>query len=254
VTFATYPSLVGRVVFVTGGATGIGADIVAAFVNNRARVAFFDRQRDAGEALAGALAGQGEAPLFIQGDVTDIDALQGAIARTRDELGPIGVLVNNAANDSRREVADVDVAFWDESQAVNLRHHFFAAQAVQPQMRSLGGGSIVNLSSIAWRSGAAEMAVYATAKSAVVGLTRSLARAFGPDNIRVNAIEPGAVMTDRQRALWYKTQESVDVMVARQILRRTLRGDEIARAALFLAADDSRMITKQTITVDAGLR
>ena len=253
-TFALYPSLAQRVVFVTGGATGIGADIVAAFVRNRARVALFDRQRDAGEALARALAREGEAPLFIEGDVTDIAALQAAIARTRDELGNIGVLINNAANDSRHEVADVDVAFWDASQAVNLRHQFFAAQAVQPQMKALGGGSIVNLSSIAWRDGAAEMAVYATAKSAVLGLTRSLARAFGPDNIRVNAIEPGAVMTDRQRALWYKTQEAVDAMVARQILRRTLLGDEIARAALFLAADDSRMITKQTITVDAGLR
>ncbi len=248
-TFATYPSLAGRVVFVTGGASGIGADIVAAFAANQARVAFFDRQRDAGEALAGKCGA-----LFIEGDVTDIAALQAAIARTRDELGPIGVLVNNAANDSRHQVADVDVAYWDASQAVNLRHQFFAAQAVQPQMKALGGGSIVNLSSIAWRGGAAEMAVYATAKAAVVGLTRSLARAFGPDNIRVNAIEPGAVMTERQRALWYKTQESVDAMAAKQILRQTLLGEEIARMALFLAADDSRMITKQTFTVDAGLR
>ncbi len=253
-TFATYPSLAGRVVFVTGGATGIGADIVAAFVRNRARVAFFDRQRDAGEALVRTLARAGEAPSFIEGDVTDIASLQAAIARTRDELGSIGVLVNNAANDQRREVADVDVSFWDASQAVNLRHQFFAAQAVHPQMKALGGGSIVNLSSIAWRTGAADMAVYATAKSAVVGLTRSLAQAYGPDNIRVNAIEPGAVMTERQRALWYRTQESVDAMVARQLLRQTLRGDEIACVALFLAADDSRMITKQTLTVDAGLR
>jgi len=252
--FALYPSLAGRVVFVTGGATGIGADIVAAFLRNRARVAFFDRQRDAGEALVQASTVEGVAPLFIEGDVTDIPALQVAIARTCHELGPIGVLINNAANDQRREVAEIDVAFWDASQAVNLRHQFFAAQAVHPQMKSLGGGSIVNLSSIVWRGGAADMAVYATAKSAVVGLTRSLARAFGPDNIRVNAIEPGAVMTDRQRALWYKTQASVDAMVARQILRRTLLGEEIARAALFLAADDSRMITKQTLAVDAGLR
>lgn len=253
-TFATYPSLAGRVVFVTGGATGIGADIVAAFVRNRARVVFFDRQREAGEALVKALAGEGEAAHFIEGDVTDIAGLQAAISRTGAELGPIGALVNNAANDQRRAVGDVDVAFWDASQSVNLRHHFFAAQAVHPQMKALGGGSIVNLSSIAWRLGAGDMAVYATAKSAVVGLTRSLARAFGPDDIRVNAIEPGAVMTERQRALWYKTQESVDAMVARQILGRTLLGEEIARATLFLAADDSRMITKQTLTVDAGMR
>ena len=253
-TFATYPSLKGRVVFVTGGATGIGADIVAAFVRNGARVAFFDRQREAGKSLAAGLAPEGEAPLFIEGDVTDIPGLQEAIARVGETLGPIGVLVNNAANDQRRDVDEVDVAFWDASQAVNLRHQFFASQAVHAQMKARGGGSIVNLSSIAWRIGAAEMAVYATAKSAVVGLTRSLARAFGPDDIRVNAIEPGAVMTQRQRELWYKTQGAVDAMTARQILGRTLLGEEIARAVLFLAADDSRMITKQTLTVDAGLR
>jgi len=249
-TFAHYPSLAGRVVFVTGGATGIGADIATAFSGHGARVAVFDRQRDAGQAKVA----RGEAALFIEGDVTDINALQAAIAHTRDELGLIGVLINNAANDQRHSVADVDVAFWDASQAVNLRHQFFAAQAVHPQMKALGGGSIVNLSSIAWRGGGADMAVYATAKSAVIGLTRSLARAFGDDNIRVNAIEPGAVMTERQRALWYKTQGAVDAMVARQTIKRTLLGDEIARAALFLAADDSRMITKQTLTVDAGMR
>jgi len=249
-TFATYPSLAGRVVFVTGGATGIGADIVAAFAHNRARVAVFDRQREAGEALVQ----RGDAALFVEGDVTDISALQAAIARTHVQLGPIGVLVNNAANDQRHAVADVDVAFWDASQAVNLRHQFFAAQAVHPQMKALGGGAIINLSSIAWRGGGADMAVYATAEAAVVGLTRSLARAFGPDNIRVNAIEPGAVMTERQRALWYKTQDSVDAIVSRQTIQRILLGEEIARAALFLAADDSRMITKQTLTVDAGLR
>ena len=253
-TFAIYPSLAGRVVFVSGGATGIGADIVAAFVRNSARVAFVDLQRDEGEAFADKLAAEGERPLFIEADVTDIPALQKAIAETRDRLGPIGALVNNAANDTRKPVAEVDVAFWDQSQAVNLRHHFFAAQAVHPQMKELGGGSIVNLSSIAWRAGAGDMPAYATAKAGVTGLTRALARAFGPDNIRVNAIEPGAVMTDRQRRLWYKTQELVDAMAQRQMLRRTLLGEEIARTALFLAADDSRMITKQSLTVDAGLR
>ena len=252
--FATYPSLKGRVVFVSGGATGIGADIVSAFVRNGSRVAFVDVQREAGEALARALTEVGEAPLFIEADVTDIPALIAAVERTRETLGLIGVLVNNAANDVRHEVDNVTVEFWDQSQAVNLRHHFFAAQAAHPQMKSLGGGSIVNLSSIAWRFGAGEMPVYATAKAGVVGLTRALARAFGPDNIRVNAIEPGAVMTERQRALWYRTQDSVDAMAQRQLIRETLSGEEIARAALFLAADDSRMITKQTLTVDAGLR
>ncbi|MFZ0205460.1 MAG: SDR family NAD(P)-dependent oxidoreductase, partial [Roseiarcus sp.] len=191
-TFAAYPSLAGRVVFVSGGASGIGADIVRAFARNRARIAFIDLQREAGAALARELAADGEAPLFLEVDVTDTPALQAAIGQTREKLGPIGVLVNNAANDQRHKVAEVSVEYWDQCQNVNLRHHFFAAQAVHPQMRQLGSGSIVNLSSIAWKFGAAEMPAYAAAKAGVVGLTRALARAFGPDNIRVNAIEPGA--------------------------------------------------------------
>jgi len=254
VNFAQYPSLVGRVVFVSGGATGIGSDIVAAFARNHARVAFIDVQREAGEALAKSLAEEGEAPLFIEGDVTDIAALRAAIELTHQRFGPIGALVNNAANDQRKRFDEIEPEFWDLSQAVNLRHHFFAAQAVHPQMKALGGGSIVNLSSIAWRAGAGEMPAYAAAKAGVVGLTRALARAFGPDNIRVNAIEPGAVMTPRQRELWYKTEASVDAIVQRQMIRRVLDGSAIARAALFLAADDSAMITKQSLTVDAGLR
>ncbi len=253
-TFATYPSLAGRVVFVSGGASGIGADIVAAFVRNGARVGFVDQQREAGDALAEQLAAEGEKPLFVRGDVTDIASLTGAIEATRAHFGPIGALVNNAANDQRKAFDEVTPEFWDQSQNVNLRHHFFAAQAVHPQMRELGGGSIVNLSSIAWRAGAGEMPAYATAKGAVVALTRALARALGPDNIRVNAVEPGAVMTQRQRDLWYKTEDSVQAMVDRQLIRRVLTGDEIARMILFLAADDSRMITKQTFTVDAGMR
>jgi len=253
-TFASYPSLAGRVIFVSGGASGIGADIVRAFARNRARVAFIDIQREAGAALADELAADDGAPLFLECDVTDIPALQAAIAEVGARLGPIGVLVNNAANDQRHKVADVSVEYWDQSQNVNLRHHFFAAQAVHPQMRGLGFGSIVNLASIAWRAGAAEMPAYATAKAGVVGLTRALARAFGSDNIRVNAIEPGAVMTERQRQLWYQTPESIEAIAQRQAIKTTLLGEEIARAALFLAADDSRMITKQSLTVDAGIR
>ena len=254
-TFASYPSLAGRVVFVTGGATGIGADIVAAFAAQQAKVAFCDLQGEAGRALAQQIEARGGVrPLTLDADVTDIPALQAAIAAARETLGPIGALVNNAANDQRHAVEEVDVEFWDHTQNVNLRPHFFAAQAVQADMKALGGGSIVNLSSIAWRLGHAELPVYATAKAAILGLTRSLAVAFGPDNIRVNAIEPGAVMTERQRRLWYKTEASVAAMVERQALRCVLEGGEIARMALFLAADDSRMITKQSFIVDAGLR
>ena len=254
-TFASYPSLAGKVVFVTGGATGIGADIVEAFAGQRARVAFVDLQESAGQALADRLAGQGAPkPLFLNADVTDIPALQAAIARTRAELGPVAVLVNNAANDQRHKVDETSVEFWDHTQNVNLRHHFFAAQAVRAHMKELGGGSIINMSSTSWRFGAAEMPAYATAKAAILGLTRALARAFGPDDIRVNAIEPGAVMTERQRQLWYKTDEAVQAMVERQLLRHVLLGEEIARMILFLASDDSRMITKQSFIVDAGLR
>jgi NAD(P)-dependent dehydrogenase (short-subunit alcohol dehydrogenase family) len=252
-TFTTYPSLAGRNVFVSGGATGIGADIVRAFAANHAHVAFVDVQRAEGEAIAAEMIAAGGTALFLECDVTDIPALQAAIAEVRARLGPIAVLVNNAANDERHAVADVTADYWDRAQNVNLRHHFFAAQAVHPQMRELGFGSIINLSSIAWR-GAAEMPAYSTAKAGVLGLTHALARAFGLDNIRVNAIEPGAVMTDRQRRLWYKTPESIDGIVQRQAIRSTLIGEDIARMALFLAADDSRMVTKQSITVDAGLR
>lgn len=253
--FAIYPSLSERVVLITGGASGIGADTVRAFAANGARVAFLDLQQEAGEALALELAGTApHAPLFMPCDVTDVAALQAAIGSVRDRLGPVAVLVNNAADDNRLSVADVTQEYWDHAQDVNLRHHFFAAQAVHPHMKELGFGSIVNFSSIAWRFGAADIAPYATAKAGVVGLTFALARAFGSDNIRVNAIEPGAVITDRQRQLWYKTQASVDQVVQRQLIRQVLLGEEIARTVLFLAADDSRMITKQSITVDAGLR
>lgn len=235
-------------VFVTGGASGIGADMVRAFAASGARVAFVDIQPEIGAALAAELDA-----LFLPCDVTDIPALQQAIAATADRLGPIGVLVNNAANDDREPIDDVTVEYWDASQAVNLRPHFFAAQAVRPQMRQLGGGSIINFSSISWRNGAAGMTPYATAKAAILGLTRALARGFGDDNIRVNAIEPGAVITERQRELWYPTDAAVDAMVQRQAIKTILLGEEIARTALFLAADDSRMITKQSIIVDAGL-
>jgi NAD(P)-dependent dehydrogenase (short-subunit alcohol dehydrogenase family) len=253
--FATYPSLADRVVLITGGASGIGADMVRAFAANAARVAFFDIQKDAGEALVQELATSArQAPLFLSCDVTDIAALKAAIDTVRERLGPVAVLVNNAANDDRHAIAEVTPDYWDQAQNVNLRHQFFAAQAVHPHMKSLGFGSIVNFSSIAWRFGADQMAAYATAKAGVVGMTRALARAFGPDNIRVNAIEPGAVITERQRELWFKTEDAVDQTVARQLIRRVLLGEEIARTALFLAADDSRMITKQSITVDAGLR
>ncbi|RWN57913.1 MAG: SDR family oxidoreductase [Mesorhizobium sp.] len=253
--FATYPSLTDRVVLISGGASGIGADMVRAFVANGARVCFLDVQDGPAEALVRELSGAGRrTPLYLHCDVTDVDALQASVEDVRAKLGPVAVLVNNAADDQRHPVDAVTSEYWDRSFDVNLRHHFFAAQAVHPHMKELGFGSIINFSSIAWRFGADQMVAYATAKGAVVALTRALARSFGSDNIRVNAVEPGAVITERQRQLWFKTQDAIDQTVQRQLIRRVLLGEEIARTVLFLAADDSRMITKQSIAVDAGLR
>jgi NAD(P)-dependent dehydrogenase (short-subunit alcohol dehydrogenase family) len=252
--FATYPSLNDRTVLVTGGGSGIGASIVEAFARNGARVAFLDIQPEPSERLAAALAPEvPHAPLFIPCDLTDTEALRAAIARVRAELGPVAALVNNAGNDERHDLDAVTPDYWDRNLRVNLTHQFFAAQAVLPHMRELGGGSIVNLSSIAWMRGPQRLVAYASAKAAVVGLTRALAVELGPDNIRVNAVAPGAVLTERQLQLWYPDPRQVDAIVARQCLPHRLEPDEIARTALFLAADDSRMITKQCLIVDAGL-
>lgn len=252
--FATYPSLRDRVVVVTGGASGIGADMVRAFAGQGARVAFLDILDAEAGALVAELGGAPHRPRYLRCDLVDIGALRAALGEIRSALAPVSVLVNNAANDQRQAVDDLTPEDWDAAQNINLRPQFFAAQAVRAEMKALGHGSIVNMSSIAWRFGAGDMPAYAAAKAAVTGLTRALGRAFGPDGIRVNAIEPGAVMTERQRRLWFRTEESVQAVVERQSIARVLLGEEIARAALFLAADDSAMITKQSLVVDAGLR
>jgi D-xylose 1-dehydrogenase len=248
-TFAYYPSLKGAVFVVSGGATGIGADIVHAAHGQGAKVAFLDILDAPGNALALQCPGS----VFVHCDLTDIAAVTSAVTKIGNDLGPVRVLVNNAANDDRRKPADIDEAYWDWSFDVNLKHQFFLAQQVLPHMQELGGGSIINFSTIAWRYGADEMAAYSVAKSAVIGLTRMLARNYGPYNIRVNAIEPGAVITEKQRKLWYPTQAAVDQLVAKQKLQRVLTGDEIARTVMFLASEDSRMITGQTLAVDAGI-
>lgn len=251
--FAHYPSLEHRTVLVTGGGSGIGASIVAAFAGQGAQVAFIDIDGEVSEKLVNDLAGSVHAPLFIRCDLTDTDALRAAVETVRARLGPIGVLVNNAANDTREAMEAVTPESWDRSMNINLRHQFFTAQAVQPHMRELGGGSIINFSSIVWMFGGADFVSYATAKAGVVGLTNALARKYGRDDIRVNAIAPGAVHTERQLRLWY-TKEQADEFAKRQVLQHWLLPDELARTTLFLAADDSRMITKQLFTVDGGLR
>lgn len=248
----TYASLQDRAVIVTGGASGIGAEIVAAFTRQGAKVGFIDIDRDSATALIESLSGARHAPHFVACDLTDIAALRATIADLTAALGPIGALVNNAANDQRMKVDDVTPEEWDRSFDINLRHQFFAAQAVRASMRARGGGSIVNLSSIAWMGGAEGMIAYTSAKAGVIGLTRSLAREFGPDNIRVNAIAPGAVMTPRQLRLWH-TPETTKMLVDRQAIRQPVTEADIAAAALFLASDDSRMVTKQCLIVDGGL-
>ena len=244
---ATYPSLAGRPVFITGGASGIGESLVRAFAAQRAKVAFVDIDAARGEALAGALPGS----RFMACDLGDLAALRACVEQARSAHGDMAVLVNNAADDTRHTLADLTAEYWDSRFAVNLRPMVFAAQAAAPQMRRRGGGSIINFGSISWRIGQAGMVGYTTAKAAVHGLTRSLARELGPGNIRVNTISPGWVMTERQIKLWVNA-DSERQLDQSQCLPGRLAPDDIAAMALFLAADDSRMCTSQDFTVDAG--
>jgi NAD(P)-dependent dehydrogenase (short-subunit alcohol dehydrogenase family) len=245
--FTRYPSLKGRTVIITGGASGIGASFVRAFAENEARVAFLDLQEEAGKALATEL-GQ----MFVRCDLMDIDALRQALGEVRAALGLAAVLVNNAANDQRYDFATITPAEFDRTVAVNFRHVFFAAQAVVPQMQELGFGSIINLSSVSWMRGIPLLEAYASMKAAIVGFTSVLARAVGPDRIRVNAIAPGTVLTERQRTLWFPDEAAIEAARAQQCLPDMIAPDDIANLALFLAADDSRMITKQCFSINAG--
>lgn len=253
---ARYPCLAGRVVFISGGASGIGEGLVRAFVAQGARVGFVDIDAAAGQALARELepgagtAAQGRT-LFQLCDVTDTSALRAAIDRVRQDLGPIGVLLNNAASDARHKVEDVTPEFFDRAVAVNLKHQFFAAQAVLPDMQALGGGSIINLGSTSWLIKGAGYPLYAGCKAAVRGLTRALARDLGAHRIRVNSLVPGWVMTRRQMQLWV-TPESEHEIDAAQCLPGRLQVEDIAAMALFLASDEARMCSAQDFVVDAG--
>ena len=250
--FASYPSLRGRAVLVTGGSTGIGASIVERFALQGSRVALLDRDEAGASVLVDSLASRSaHAPLFRRCDLTDVAALQAAIADLQRHLGPVCVLVNNAASDDRHRFLDVTPEYWDERMAENLRHYFFAAQAVVPAMASAGGGSIVNLSSIAWVIPSTGLPAYVTAKAGIVGLTRALAHELGRDRIRVNCVMPGAIATERQKRLWLTPEYEAEVL-ARQALKRLLLPDDVARLVLFLGADDSDAITNQSYVVDGG--
>ena len=242
---AVYPSLQGKRVLVTGGGSGIGAGFVEAFARQGCKVTFFDIAEEASQELAVQL---GENVQFRRVDLLDIKGLQAAIS----ESGPFDVLVNNGANDDRHKIPEVTPEYWDDRMNVNLRHQFFAAQSVVEGMKASGGGAIINLGSISWHLGLHDLVLYQTAKAAIEGLTRSLARELGPDNIRVTCVIPGTVQTPRQQQ-WY-TPEGEAEIVAAQALKGRLVPEDVAALVLFLASADARLVTGHSYWVDAGWR
>ncbi len=250
--FANYASLMDLPVLISGGGSGIGASLVEHFALQGARVAFVDcAERPSRETVSGLAPRVKHAPLFRLCDVTDTDAYRSTIAQLAAEAGPFRVLVNNAGSDDRHDFASVDSAYWDNRMAVNLKHYFFAAQAVYDGMKANGGGAIINYSSTTWVMGEGGYVCYTTAKAAIVGLTRSLARDFGLHDIRVNAILPGWVITPRQEQLWIDAAAE-KLIAERQAIKRKLLPPDVARMSLFLGADDSQMITGQSFIVDGG--
>lgn len=245
-----FPDLKGRSVFVTGGGSGIGAALTEAFLRQGGKVAFC--QRSDGTAFCDAMeAATGNRPLFLPCDISVVDQLQLTLATAAKAHGPITVLVNNAANDQRHETLKTDQAFWDWSIAVNLRSYFFACQSVIPGMQAAGGGSIINFSSISFMMADQGYAAYITANAGIVGMTRTLAREFGPDRIRVNAVAPGWVLTERQKEMWV-TPESLSAHLARQCIPDPIQPEDVAGTVLFLASGASKMMTSQTLILDGG--
>lgn len=250
--YAQYPSLNNKVVFVTGGGSGIGAAIVELFCEQHARVFFIDVAETPSRALVRRLQERAlPAPRFLAADLRDVATLQRLIRETADEAQGLHVLVNNAAHDERHKVEDVTLDYWEDRMHVNLRHQFFAAQAALPVMREGGGGSIINMGSSSWHIGQGGMPGYTTAKAGIEGLTRGLARDFGPHGIRVNCVIPGWIMTERQRTLWLTPEAEADLM-RKQCLKEKVKPDDVARMVLWLAADDSRRCTNQNFVVDGG--
>ncbi|MFN3536323.1 MAG: SDR family NAD(P)-dependent oxidoreductase [Brevundimonas sp.] len=249
---AIYPSLKDRLVVITGGGSGIGEGMTEAYVRQGARVVFLDIAEAPSRTLEARLAKHTPAPVFLQCDLTDLDALKACFARIKAEHGEVDVLINNAANDDRHQADAVTPAYWDERMAVNLRHQFFAAQAVAPAMRRRGKGVILNLGSISWHLGMPDLSLYETAKAAIEGMTRALAREWGPEGVRVVCIVPGNVKTERQMK-WYSPEGEAEI-VAAQCLTLRIEPRDIAAMAMFLSSDDARAITGHEYFVDAGWR
>jgi NAD(P)-dependent dehydrogenase (short-subunit alcohol dehydrogenase family) len=253
VTYTLYPSLKGRVVFISGGSSGIGAELVRAFAAQGSQVAFCGTKPDGGRALIDECVAAGHTtPWYGACDVRDVAAYQALLARVGSEVGAITVLVNNAGRDDRHKMEEVTSAFWDDRLALNLKHYFFAIQAVAPGMEKAGGGSVVNMGSVSWMRGRPNLAGYTTAKAGILGLTRTLARELGARNIRVNALVPGAIVTDRQTTLHRDPAADKEFLDA-QCLKIRLDPGHVARATLFLAADDSDGMTGQHVLVDGGI-
>lgn len=250
---ANYPSLKNKVVLITGGAQGIGESIVEQFIQQDSLVAFLDIDVKAGEDLVKKINSKyNQTPLFIKCDLKDIDELKNSISMVKEKLGKISILVNNAANDERHDIDTVTPEFWDDRMNVNLRHYFFAAQSVYKDMKDLGWGTIVNIGSFSWMIAQGGMPGYTTAKSAVMGLTRTLARDLGVYNIRVNCIVPGWIITERQKKLWL-TEEIEKDQLERQCIKRMLMPEDISKAVLFFASDQSSGCTAQNYVIDGGI-
>ncbi len=250
---AQFPDLKDRTVLVTGGGTGIGASLVEAFAKQGAKVAFIDIAEEPSKALAAKLSDQSAHPVtFYHADLRDVGAIKSTVAAVESDLGVIRVLINNAAWDDRHDIDSTTEEYWDNNQAINLKQVFFVSQAAAPGMRAAGGGAIINFSSIAFKMNPPLLSSYASAKSGVIGLTKSFAGRFGPENIRVNAVLPGMIVTQRQLDLWL-TEDGMDKMIDRQCLKRVLNARDLVGPVLFLASDCSGAMTGQAITVDGGI-
>jgi len=249
-THAVYPSLAGKTVVITGGGSGIGEVIVEGFVRQKAKVIFLDIAENDSKALAARL---GNGVKFVKCDLTNTGALREALAAIEREAGPISVLVNNAANDDRHKFEDVTPEYWENRVAVNLRHLFFAAQAVAAGMKKAGGGCIINLGSVSWHLSLPDLSIYETAKAGIEGMTRALARDLGTSNIRVNCVVPGAIRTPRQMKLWHTPEEEAKIL-DQQCLKQRVDPIHVTAMILFLASSDAAMCTAHSYWVDGGYR